>query len=164
MGKTTYALDSEQTYIHAPTSLDQSKTIINGVNGINHDEASSPSPTSPSPQPFHESANEITITSASPSTPAPLISTSTTKETATTSDLLAAAKQEIAKLKAELAAQSSITGLRKRTNGTLGSGRDDSTVGQQASVAVKEVVSTGVPVPVVAIISFTVFLITYLYF
>ncbi len=152
-------LVDKQTYIHAPSSFDQSKTINNGINGINHDEATSPSPTSPSPQPFHESTNEPIGTTVSKAVPTPVISTSSIKETI--SEQLAAAKKEIERLKSQLEAQPTVTGLRKRVN-AVSSGEES--VGSQASVAVKEIASTGVPVPVVAVISFAVFLITYLYF
>jgi hypothetical protein len=148
-------LPLSQTYINA---ADQTKVLSNG-------QQQPESPTSPTtPQPaFHESEAQQPTSSGDVSQSTVLSSAANVASSVgnTLEDQLAAAKKEIERLKQELTGPA-VTGLRKRTNATGSSGEDS--VAGQANVALKEAASTGVPVPVVAVIAFAVFLITYLYF
>jgi len=143
----------ESTYINA---AEQTRGLANGQQPE--------SPSSPTPPPaFHESEAQQPSSSGEADQPAVISSiTNTASDVGNTlQDQLAAAKKEIERLKHELTGPS-VTGLRQRTN-AIGSSEKNA-MGTQANVSVQEAASTGVPVPVVAVIAFAVFLITYLYF
>ncbi|KAJ9117576.1 hypothetical protein QFC22_004426 [Naganishia vaughanmartiniae] len=81
-------------------------------------------------------------------------------ESSSLEDKLSAAQREIERLKQQLA-DPQATGLRKRTTGAASEKAEQVT--HQAGTAIQQVAQTGVSVPTVVAIAFTVFVVTYLF-
>lgn len=95
--------------------------------------------------------------------PATQVNTLSANVKQTVDEQLSAAKAEIERLTSALADQPAVTGLRRRAGQLTGTGSTED-LKKHAQEVAQQVVHTGVPLPTVVLISFAIFLITYLFF